>query len=318
LRKPESVKRLCAGFFLAAFLLVSCATAPKAPFSMQEEGAELSLLPPGGSVYIWADTVSGRPLLDALSFEGRSGKDAAAILDSAKSAAAVVFPSDGEPDRRSFYLAASGDFPRVKANFSFVFSRDWKKQKSSAGSYWHSSSENLALAMGSKLLLASDKDPFLAPSEEAPIPPGFMDFRRGLALAGWLTDPPGPLNKFISSLGLPIQIPAKDFFFGAARTPGNDPAETRRWELVFRIRTASEREARSLLTLFSLARLFIQRGAVQEADPGEALSISPQEAAALLFANEAEQDRDFIGLHTSLLDENRIALLFKMFSVYSK
>ena len=128
------------------------------------------------------------------------------------------------------------------------------------------------------------------------------------------------INGFLNTMGIPLQIPAEDLFFGAVRLPETVDAHTREglWELVFKIKTPSESNARALLTLFSVARLFFQRGGgAQTGFDEEITSLSPQEAAALLFANIPEQDGEFLILRVSSLDENRIALLFEMFSVYS-
>ena len=302
----------------------SCATAPKASFSAEDENRELSLLPAGAKLYLWADAVKGRPLLDVLSFEGMSGKDAARMLDSTGTAAAAVF-SEGQG--RRFFLAATGDYPRVRANFSLIFTRGWNKLKGSGGnSYWYSQNDKIALALGAKLALVSDTDPWAPPSEKSPaeIPQAFMEFRRPLVLAGWIPNPSQPINGFLDSMGIPVQIPAEGFFFGAARIPAEknstDSAAAGKgpWELVFRIKTPSASSARSLLGLFSMARLFVSRGTGAVPVPGLSAdkgSISPQEAVALLFANAPEQDGEFLTLRIGSLDEGKIASLFKMFSV---
>ena len=123
--------RLCVSFFSIMFL-VSCASAPKTTIPIEEPVDELSLLPAGAKLYLWADAVKGRPLLDALSFEGKSAKDAAQILDSTSSAVAAIFNAE-EAQPRRFFIAALGNYPSSRANFSFTFSRSWKRQKSSSG-----------------------------------------------------------------------------------------------------------------------------------------------------------------------------------------
>ena len=331
--------RLCVRSFLSILItaiFVSCATAPKVSLSGEDE-VGVSLLPAGGKVYLWADTVKARPLLDVLSFEGRSGKDAAKVLDSTKNAAAVIFPgtdttAPGGGEGPGFFLAALGDYPRVSASFSLAFSSAWKKLKSSTGnSYWFSKDDNIALALGSKLALVSDSDPFAELEREKVSPPqDFADFRQGLVFAGWIPDPSGSIDSFLKSMGVPLQMPAEEFFFGAARVPAaSAPAEqsttgdnsaASQWELVFTIKTPSAAQSRSLLSLFSIARLFIVRGAgaqTQTAPQGNALIMNPQEAAALLFANLPEQNGEKLTLRTSPLGENRIALLFSLFSIYS-
>jgi hypothetical protein len=290
--------------------LISCASSPMLSTTADESG--LSLLPGGARVYLWADTVRARPLLDILSFQGFKGKDAAQVLDKTKSAAAAFF-SDGKngdtASNRQFYIAALGNYPQFSASLSFAFSKDWKKQKSSTGgSYWYSQGNKIALAIGTGLALVSNTDPLVAfPAASAP--EGFAEFNHGFALAGWMNDSAEAINTFMASMGIPLQIPSEDFFFGA-----NNKAEL--WDLIFKIRTPSAAQARSLLTLFSIARLFVLRAQ----DAGESVageSMSPQQAAALLFANVPELDAEYLTLRMNSLEADKIALLFKMFTVYS-
>jgi hypothetical protein len=277
---------------------------------MDNEGYELYLLPSGGRAYIWVDVEKGRPLLDVVSFGGIRGRDVSQILDSTGSAAAVVFP---EGQDRRFFLAGTGNFPRLRANFSLAFNKDWKKQKSSTGSsYWFSQKDGIAVALGSKMALVSNVDPYEDFQVETP-PQGFMEFRQGLVMAGWMPSPSEPINKFLETLGIPLQIPAEGFFFGAARTAQPDNDEP--WELVLSIKAASAAQARSLLALFSVARLFM-RGMMAPVETA-AFMMSPQEAAGLLFANNPEQNEEFLTLRIGPLGEDRIALLFNMFYVYS-
>ena len=306
-------------FFLIVFF-ISCASAPRASFLGEETGQEISQLPAGARVYLWADTVQARPLLDILSFDGISGKDVAPVLDSTTSATAAIFP-DGAS--RRFFLMALGTYPRIRANISMTFSKGWQKQKSIDGSsFWYSEENDIAVALGPKLALVSNTDPFEDFEVEVP-PRGFIEFSRSMALAAWMNDPSTSINNFMDSMGIPLQVPAEDFFFGVEKKPqaqvslsnvsthNDSPAA---WELVFRIRTSSDTQARSLLTLFSLARLFALRGinANESTYP-----LSPQGAAALLFANMPEQDGESLILRTGPLHEAGIALLFDMFLLYS-
>jgi hypothetical protein len=299
-------------------LFASCAGAPKPSLPWGEKNRELSLLPAGARVYLWADAVKGRPLLDLLSFEGRSGKEAALVLDSTESVAAAVFP---EGEGRRFFMAACGVYPRSKANFFLTFNRDWKKLKSAnGGRYWYSKKDKLALVLESNLALVSDADPLENFRAENPSS-AFDDFNHGLVLAGWMKNPSDSLNGFLDSLGSPLQVPAEEFFFGASRT-STDPEP---WELVFRIKASSPAQARSLLSLFTMARFLVMLGAASEeaaedsAEDSEedAASINPQEAAMLLFSNIPELDNDLLTIRIPSLNESKIALLFAMFSLYS-
>jgi len=308
--------RLCSSWLIALLVLVfsSCATAPRAPAPAVDDIPELSLLPAGGRVYLWADTVQGRPLLELLSFDGMSmdGRDAAMMLDRTSSAAAVLFP-EGE-DRR-FFLAAAGRYPRHRANFSFAFSRGWRRQRGSGGTFWYSRGNNIAVSLGANLALVSNIDPLEDLARESP-PQTFAEFRRGMVLAGWVHNPSDPINSFLETLGLPIQLPAEDFFFGASRAPYDGNNADTPWELAFRIRAPSETHARSLLVLFSTARFFVMMMGAGEPS-ADADSIGLQELAMMLFANVPEQDGEFLTLRINSLNENTIALLFDIFSVYS-
>ena len=312
--------RLCVSFFLI-MLFISCVTTPKTSIPIDDPLNELSLLPAGAKLYFWADAVNGRPLLDVLSFEGTSGKDAEQILDNTSSAVAAIFPSAISQDRR-FFIAALGNYPSFSANFSFTFSRSWKKQKSSSGAnYWYSKANDLALSLGSKLALVSNIDPLSHFSPEIS-PHGFKDFQieyqNEMVLCGWMNNPQESINNFITSMEIPIQIPAEDFYFGINKTI--EAAEP--WELVFRIKTASAIHARSLVSLFSIARLFISRGMVTQEEIQEEIIekemyLSPQEAAVLLFANVPELNGEYLTIRTDSLNEGRIALLFNLFSLHS-
>jgi len=304
------LKKLRILITLVFILLASCASSPKISTPVDESG--LSLLPAGARVYLWADTVRARPLLDVLSFQGVKGKDAAQVLDKTKTAALAFFTDDKTGNTtadRQFFIAAMGNYPQFGASLSFAFSKSWKKQNSSAGgSYWYSQADNIALVLGASLALVSNTDPLVAfPAVSAP--GGFTEFNRGFALAGWMNDSAEAINGFLASMGIPLQLPAEDFFFGARN-------EAELWNLVFKIRTPSAAQARSLLTLFSITRLFIMRA--QDAGGGiDGEPMSPQQAAALLFANVPELDAEYLILRMDSLEADKIALLFKMFTVYS-
>jgi len=310
-------------FFLVGIIFISCASGPKVALPEgvdgMDGGREIYMLPTGGRAYIWINTVEARPLLDAFSIGGLSNKDMARILDSTETAVAAVFPEGGE---RRFFLAATGSFPVFTANLSMTFSKNWKRQKSPSGSkYWYSQSDGIALSLGSNLVLVSNIDPNADFTPEIP-PPGFVEFRRDFAFAGWMPNPSGTVDSIIATMGVPLQIPAEDFFFGAShlslmRTSADDgPMDSGLWAPVFKIRTPSASHARSLLALFTVARLFIQRGLVVQRPEWTATFMRPQEAASLIFANLPEQDEDFLTLHMSSIDAASITLLFQMFSIY--
>ena len=300
---------LCERFFsvVLLFLLLSCATSPKAGAVMEDGAPDFSILPPGANVFLWADVKQAKPLLESLPFAASAGRDASRIMDLTDTALAGFYP-DGES--RRFFLAGWGNYPSFRARASMGLSRNWKKTKSETGSrYWYSEYSKLGVAIGARLAFASDGDPFSPGLGRNPAPQGFEEFRRGCVLSGWFDDPVVPLGRFMDNLGIPIQIPAEDFLFGAVSSPMDT------WEFIFRMRTQSAAQARSLLTLFTMARLFLQRapeGSSEGASPGDL-----PEIAALLFANPVEQEGEFLTMRTGRLSNDRIALLFRSFPVYS-
>jgi len=302
---------------LAAVLLMSCASAPRMPAPADNEPPELFLLPAGGSVYLWADAAEARPLLEAVAPLDSSGRSLAMMLDRTNTAAVAVF-EEGQ-DRR-FFLAAAGRYPRRRANFALSAVRGWEMRRGfDRKIYWRADDSDITLALGRNLALVSNLDPFDNDDRETP-PHTFAEFRRGMAVAGWVNDSSPRVNTLMETLGIPIQIPAEDLFFGAARAPA--AANGLDWDLAFRIRTPSETHARSLLALFSTARFFVQMGASAGAGGQDRFLtedgfLDVQEVAMLFFANVPQQDGAFLTLRMDSLDTGAIALLFSLFSVYS-
>ena len=300
--------------FLILVLFISCATSPGAGPAPEDGAPDFSVFPQGADLYLWADVERAKDLLEALAFEGTSGRDASQILERTDTALAAFYPENAP---RRFFLAGWGNYPNLRAGLSMSFNSNWKKVKSETGNrYWYSAGNKLGIALGSRLAFASDGDPFSPGQGADPAPRGFEEFRRACVLSGWLNDPGVSINGFIDELGLPLQIPAEDFFFGVIRLPFEES-----WELAFRIKTPSANNARSLVSLINLARFFMGKGPFpQNGGPegSEPLSISPQEAVALLFANDPEQNEEFLTIRTGPLAKDRIALLFTMFSLYSE
>ena len=299
-------------------LFASCATSPKAGAVLEDGSPDFSLLPPGANLYLWADIEKAKPLLDALSYEGLSVRSAKQVLDRTDSALAAFYSDNAS---RRFFLATLGNYPNLRAGASMSFGRGWKRVKSDTGNrYWYSSGYKMGVAVGPKLAMVSDGDPFAPGQGSNPSPQGFEEFRRTCVMSGWLNNPGDFLNSFISKLGIPLQLPAEELFFGVARSPADkasqDASRNDTWELVLKIKTSSAAQARSLVSLFSFARLFIQRGDLDDEEIEGSL-MSPLEAAMLFFANPPVQDAEFLTLRIDSLSEYRIALLFNMFSAYA-
>jgi hypothetical protein len=163
------------------------------------------------------------------------------------------------------------------------------------------------------------------------IPEGFNGFREGAPLALWMENPAGLLDRFLGALRLPIRIPAEQLMAALSALPAAEPAakpmagpdtdpQNSRdsgtgtlYEIRLQIKTPSETSARTFLTLFSTARLFVFRsGGLGEMNQETLKLIN------ILFARQAEQQGAYIILRSPPLDENDIALLFNLFSVYSQ
>ncbi|GHV92743.1 hypothetical protein AGMMS50268_32460 [Spirochaetia bacterium] len=331
---------------LGLLFLASCATVPKTTLQPPDAaGTEYFPLAPGALVYVYADVDAARPLLDHFSLGGVSGSQAADILDRTRYAVAAVYPEapakpEGDQNLpaqnvQNVQAAAWGNYPSARAQFAFTFSKDWKKRRSATGkSYWYSDRNGLSVALNAGQAFVSlaapglvpgdaaanlknPLDPF-APSPGTPSPEGFAEFRRGAALALWVENPAVPLNRFLSDMKLPLQIPAEQLLISllpavqagpepTAASPA-DPGSAG-YEARIRIKTPTATQARGLVTLFSMARLFVTNAA----GAGGAAALLP-----VLFANPPVQEGAFLNIRTATLDAGDIALLFSQFSSFSR
>ncbi|MDR1100089.1 MAG: hypothetical protein LBL28_06365 [Treponema sp.] len=293
-------------------LLFSCVTSPKSPDPFQDESVFLPL-EPGASAYLLVDVPGVRPVIDQIGIPGMSGIQAKEILDRTWSAAAAFFPEGNE---RRFQAAAWGKYPEFGGRLALAAGKDWKRERSkTGGTYYHSAKDGLSVALNASQAFASGAgpgsagDPFAAaPGTEAP--EGFAEFRRGAVLALWLTDPAPPANRFFAALGIPLQLPAEQLFVSLLpHVPeGEGTGGGAEYEALIRIQTPAAGQARALLALINMARVYAPE--TGEAD-------GPAALAAALFANPPVQDGRNLNLRTAAMDPAEIALLFSVFSIYS-
>jgi hypothetical protein len=280
----------------------SCASGPrvKAWYADPGEGAAETTAPvaPGGLVYFYIDVPAARPLLEKLSLAGFTAGQNKEALDRTESAVAAIYPEGSE---RRFLAAARGKYPAFRAGFSFALSRDWKRVRSDTGTYWRSAKNNLSLALSGDRAFISDGNPFIA-GLGIEVPEGLAELRRGSLLAGWADDA-GPLNQFIASMAIPIQIPAERLLFGVYAAEGGT-----KYEALLRLTTPTASQARGLVSIFSIARLVIAGMDLNE--EGAAL-------ASIFFASPPVQEGSTLIIRTGAVDETGIALLLNMFSLYS-
>ncbi|MDR2786072.1 MAG: hypothetical protein LBB83_09190 [Treponema sp.] len=305
----------------ALSLLFSCATKPPVVEPGIEIEGEFAVLDGGGLAYFTIDVPGARPILDLAQFEGRRGGQAAEILDLTNTAVGAVYaPESGEdapavsarqepdaPSARRYLIAARGKYPAGRAGFAFTFSAEWKKLKSPAGKrYWYSRREELALVLDGRSALVSNADPYPR-SAAVEIPGSFARFRDNAVLAGWLHSPSVPLNRFVAQLNIPIQIPADLLIFAVYPAEGEFEGQEKKHLYTARVRleTQSPSQAKALASMFSMVRLF-------------AAGADLPPAIAALLANIPEVDGAALILSTGALEPESIALLFNMFSVYSR
>lgn len=288
---------------LGIIFLMSCATSPKT--TPLDESGDFAALAPGALAYFFIDVPRSRPLLEFISLGGFSGKDAAEFLDKTDSAVAAAYPPESG---RSFLVAARGKYPSGRIGLSFAFNSAWKKIPSAAGSsYWRSDRNGLSVSLNSRRALVSDGDP-LAPPPGVEAPAVFETLRRDAFLAGWTDDGGVSINRFLTLLEIPLQIPADRILFGIFDAPEGEKGKE--YEAFLRIETPSVNHAKGLLAVFSLTRIFMAAlPPVEEEDP---LTL----AAALFTHIPTQEDRALL-IRTGSLKPQGIALLFNILSLYS-
>jgi hypothetical protein len=283
-------------------------------------GMEFVPLNSGALAYMYMDIASSRPILEASDLAGFRNKYAAEILDRTGNAVLALFPGNRE---MSVQASAWGSYPAGRANFSFFFSRAWKKYKSERGSsFWFSVNDGISVALKKDQAFLGVKnrnvrglpveevwdpwapvDPF-GPYPGKVVPDGFRAYREGAALALWVEDPARNLGAVLATLSIPLQIPAESCFVAL------DPLEKGSFSGRIRMEFSQPSQARAILVLMTMARALMP-GAEGGLDGTAAL-------ASLIFANPPQQDGSAINLITAPLGSDEIALLFRMFSVSSK
>ena len=285
-------------FFL--FSLLSCQTAPKMP-NISHDGR--LPLEPEAYVYIIAEK-DALPILNQLMFTDIKDTQFQQMVDRTRFAVAAVYLT---PDVKAgkinsrYRLAAWGSYPASRAKMGLGSSKEWTKQRSavSGADYWYSPQRGLSVAITGKMALVAtaapnggQRDPYSAAPGTAE-PEGFAAFREGSILSCWLTDPGPAINKKITEMGIPLEIPAEQVFVSLF------PADGQRYIAHLQIQLPGASQARALTTMFALVRNFIP----------------PQSELGILFANPPVQDGGNLRITTAPLSDREIALLLKMFSI---
>ncbi|MDR1398355.1 MAG: hypothetical protein LBJ41_00325 [Treponema sp.] len=294
---------------LTALLLAACSTS-KADLISEIDGREYIPLAPGALVYMYADVAQMGPLLAILPIESLSQKEVADMVERTDSAMMAFYPND---TKRSFMLAGAGSYPTFGVNMGLFFSSTWKKQRSETGaSYWYSEKSRSALSLSANQVFVSDADPF-APVPGVAIPEDFAAFRRDAVLALWLDDAAVPVNQFLQTflaslgIGQVLEMLGVSLMLPVGQTMISVQAVNENYSALIRIGTSSVSQTRGILGILALIKRFLP--STDSASLG-----SPIGLAAILFANDPQEDGLYLTLRTGEFDAQSLVALVSMFT----
>jgi hypothetical protein len=309
--------------FIVSLALSSCASGP--PLAVAE--GEFAYLAGGGLVYFYVDVGLARPILENVSIRGLDMTRSGRFLDKVDFLAGAVYPG-GAPQHLLIHAwRQKGKVPGVSALF---FSAKWKKAASPTGrNYYHSDQYGLSVSTMGSHAFVSDADPFaFEPAVAAP--GGLAELRWESLMLGWLDNAGTPINRFLSTAGIPMRIPTERILFGVCRSvdvdadmeaaegleeagPVYQVAEDGGplYELRLLVETENENQAKALAALLAFVRVFVEN---------PELNVDPEYLAALrpLLANPPSQVGSDLAIHTDPMSAGEIALLFNRFAVYSQ
>jgi hypothetical protein len=253
------------------------------------------------------------------------------MLDKTVYAAAAVYmpPAEntGNAPQRRFQLAAWGNYPSARIKMALGLSKNWKKNRAPKGGaskggaptgavYWHSAKDGISIALDSRRIFVSLADGNIPPASVlsknanlqpgTPLPAEFVEFCREkktqgeTAFSGWLDNPKMYINQKLGEIGMPIELPADNIFINLFTT------EEQKYEALIRMQLSGATQARALVGLFALARIFISPGAATDA-----YSL----LVAILFSNPPVQSDKNLDFRSQALSAAEVSLLFDFFSV---
>jgi hypothetical protein len=298
--KKENKIISCFPLFFFLFSFSSCQTAPETTDFVFEE-TQFIPLDSGASVYVLADMRDARPVIDLLPVRELKDKQVRQMIDKTNYITAALFPPK---DERNFQLAARGNYPASRVSLAFSLNKQWKKQRSPEGTFWHSAANGLSVKLNLKQAFVVSKagSPVYpaAASSGVKIPQELTEFMRNFeksALFCWLEDPAPFINQMLNNNGFPVRVPAEKLFISLL------PAGENKYEAAIRLQFENASQARGLAAILALAGNLIP-----------ASSIDPM-SAALFFANPPAQNGSNIDIKTAPLSEQEISLLFQIFLI---
>jgi hypothetical protein len=293
---------------LVVNFLSSCASAPKVNIPVSP-GGEFASLAPGGQVYFYADVKRAKPILAHVTLKNIDMKQAAGLLEKVDFLSGAVYPPPGS---RTMLLHAWRQRGRIPGGAALALSPQWKKTASSTGArYWHSSAYGLSVSIQKAQAFVSDGDPFIDGPPVAP-PEHLAELRRQAEgppalVAGWVENAGTPINKFLSTRGLPFHIPTDQILFALYEAPAD---ANRMYEIALRVETQNPSQARALTSILGLVR-----GFMEAAGPG--MDLESLEILRPLLVNPPKADGSGLLIRTGPMSAEGIALLLNRFAVYS-
>ena len=297
----RTVRSACTGGILLLFAACASTDAVKKD---EAAGNVFADLPADALAYVWIDVKPSMGLLDNILTRYRLGtKTVKSFFDRTDTAVAAVYPaSAGNLDfgSRRFLMAGYGkNYPALISSLSLFFDPGWKKTKSITGrKYWRSEKNRVSLFMQKNKSLVSDADPFFI-EDSAETPENFYLSGRDADVSAWITKLDF-LNNALARMDIPITVPATALFVNASRREEG-------WEVVFRLETPGQAQARGLVSALTLVRNALAGGYIK--DPRAAAF------AGLLLSEPPSVDGNALILKCPAISEDALAGLIASFSI---
>jgi len=303
--------------FAICYLLFACTTTAKvAELTPWESG--VVPLDKGAAAYALVDVPRARPILEKISYIPTTDKNMKMMLDKTNSAVLAVFTPTSTETRR-YQLVSWGNYPASGSSLAFGSNKNWSKQQSASQNltYWHSEKSQLSVAVSPSrayVLAAMTKEPRdpVPLSGGIKFPDGFGEFGKGAVLSCWLSQPKSIFNQKLREMGVPIEIPAEQFFVSLFPADKQASASQPAYEANIKITVPGATQARAVANVISFARAFISPAPL---DDSGSTQNSASALASILFANPVVQDGNSLLIKTPPLGVNEIALLFSLFSL---
>jgi len=308
--------------FIICYLLFACKSTPKmTELTPLESG--IVPLDKGASAYVLIDVINARPILEKISYIPMTDKNIKTMIDKTRSAVLAVFTPSSEETRR-YEMVSWGSYPASGSSIAFGSNKNWTKQRSASSNmvYWHSAKSQMSVAVSPSrayVLAAMTQDPHdpVPSSEGIKIPDGFGEFGKGAVLSCWLSNPRSVFTQKLREMGIPLEIPAEQFFISlfpaVEQASASKPASRSAYEAHIKIVVPSVSQARAVANVIAFARAFMPPA--QSDEDGESARNSAVALASILFANPVIQEGNSLLLKTPPLGVNEISLLFSMLSL---